>query len=95
MKPKRLSVRFSMDHAVDRKAWEYLRGAEASKNKTVIAAINGYFERDKDIADIIRQTIRESLKEISILAANETTIREQGISEDESSLLDSLDDFLG
>ena len=90
-----MSVRFNMGNAADRKAWEYLQGAEASKNKTVIAAINGYFERDKDIADIIRQTIRESLKDISIVAADETTIREQGISEDESSLLDSLDDFLG
>ena len=95
MKPKRLSVRFNMDHAADRKAWEYLQGAEASKNKTVIAAINGYFEQDKGIADIIRQTIRESLKNISIVTADESTIREQAISEDESSLLDSLDDFLG
>ena len=95
MKPKRLSVRFNMDNVADRKAWEYLQGSETSKNKAVIEAINAYFEQDKDITDIIRRTIRESLKEVSIVAANESTIREQGISEDESSLLDSLDDFLG
>lgn len=61
MTPKRLSVRFNMDNATDRRAWECLQGAEASKNKTVIAAINAYFERDSDIADIIRQSIRESM----------------------------------
>ena len=94
MKPKRLSVRFNMDSAADRRAWEYLQGAEASKNKTVIAAINAYFGQDRDIADIIRQTIRESLKDISFVAANDTLAQEQAISEDESSLLDTLDDFL-
>ncbi|MDD4450011.1 MAG: hypothetical protein PHS76_04845 [Sphaerochaeta sp.] len=94
MKPKRLSVRFNMDSAADRRAWEYLQGAEASKNKTVIAAINAYFGQDRDIADIIRQTIRESLKDISVVAANDTLAQEQAISEDESSLLDTLDDFL-
>jgi len=94
MKPKRLSVRFNMDSAADRRAWKYLQGAEASKNKTVIAAINAYFGQDRDIADIIRQTIRESLKDISVVAANDTLAQEQAISEDESSLLDTLDDFL-
>jgi len=94
MKPKRLSVRFNMDSAADRRAWEYLQGAEASKNKTVIAAINAFFGQDRDIADIIRQTIRESLKDISVVAANDTLAQEQAISEDESSLLDTLDDFL-
>lgn len=94
MKPKRLSVRFNMDNAADHRAWEYLQGAEASKNKTVIAAINAYFGQDRDIADIIRQTIRESLKDISVVAANDTLAQEQAISEDESSLLDTLDDFL-
>ena len=94
MKPKRLSVRFNMDSAADRRAWEYLQGAEASKNKTVIAAINAYFGQDRDIADIIRQTIRESLKDISVVAANDTLAQEQAISEDESSLLDTLDFFL-
>ena len=94
MKPKRLSVRFNMDSAADRRAWEYLQGAEASKNKTVIAAINAYFGQYRDIADIIRQTIRESLKDISVFAANDTLAQEQAISEDESSLLDTLDDFL-
>lgn len=94
MKPKRLSVRFNMDSAADRRAWEYLQGVEASKNKTVIAAINAYFGQDRDIADIIRQTIRESLKDISVVAANDTLAQEQAISEDESSLLDTLDDFL-
>ncbi|MGI5849151.1 MAG: hypothetical protein ACOX8Q_03645 [Christensenellales bacterium] len=95
MKPKRLSIRFNMDNAADRKAWEYLQGSDTSKNKTVIAAINDCFERDRDIADIIRQTIRESLKDISVVAATDTPAQDQAISEDESSLLDTLDDFLG
>lgn len=92
---KRLSVRFNLDNAAERRAWEYLQGAELSKNKAVIAAINTYFEQDKDIADIIRHTIREALKDIQFAAASAAPVREQAISEEESSLLDTLDDFLG
>ena len=90
---KRFSLRFNLDNEADRKAWEYLQTTPDSKNKVIISAINAYFETDGRMETIIRQTIRECLKDISIvqMAAEEPT---EEISEDENTLMDSLDMFL-
>ena len=89
---KRFSLRFNLDNEADRNAWEHLQSASDSKNKAIIASINAYFETDRNLAKVIRETIRECLKDISVVKATEEPIEE--ISEDENTLMDSLDMFL-
>ena len=90
---KRFSLRFNLDNEAERRAWEHLQSAPDSKNKAIISAINAYFEQDGNLEKVIRETIRECLKDISIvqMAAEEPT---KEISEDENTLMDSLDMFL-
>ena len=90
---KRFSLRFNLDNGADRKAWEHLQSALDSKNKAIISAINAYFETDGNLEKMIRETIRECLKDISVVtaAAEEPT---EEISEDENTLMDSLDMFM-
>ena len=89
---KRFSLRFNLDNEVERKAWEHLRSAPDSKNKAIIASINAYFETDGTIEKVIRETIRECLKDISVVKVAEEPTEE--ISEDENTLMDSLDLFM-
>ena len=90
---KRFSLRFNLDNEADRRAWEYLQFAPDSKNKAIISAINAYFETDGNIEKVIRETIRECLKDISVVQAEveESTAE---ISEDENTLMDSLEMFM-
>ena len=90
---KRFSLRFNLDNEADRKAWEYLQSAPDSKNKAIISAINAHFETDGRIETIIRETIRESLKDISVVQAVTEEPTEE-ISEDENTLMDSLEMFM-
>ena len=89
---KRFSLRFNLDNESERKAWEHLQSAPDSKNKAIIASINAYFEADGNIEKVIRETIRECLKDMPIVKAVEEPIEE--ISEDENTLMDSLDLFM-
>ena len=90
---KRFSLRFNLDNEAERRAWEHLQSAPDSKNKAIISAINAYFEQDGNLEKVIRETIRECLKDISIvqMAAEEPT---EEISEDENTLMDSLEMFM-
>lgn len=90
---KRFSLRFNLDNEADCKAWEHLQSVTDSKNKAIISAINAYFETDGNLEKVIRKTIRECLKNISVVktAVEEST---EEISEDENTLMDSLDMFL-
>ena len=89
---KRFSLRFNLDNEADSKAWEYLQSVPDSKNKAIISAINAYFETDGNLEKVIRETIRECLKDISVVQAAEEPTEE--ISEDENTLMDSLDMFM-
>ena len=90
---KRFSLRFNLDNEAERKAWEHLQSVLDSKNKTIISAINAYSETDGNIEKVIRETIRECLKDISVAQAVADKPTEE-ISEDENTLMDSLDMFL-
>ena len=90
---KRFSLRFNLDNEADRKAWEYLQTTSHSKNKAIISAINAYFETDGNLEKVIRETIIECLKDISVAQAVADKPTEE-ISEDENTLMDSLDMFL-
>lgn len=93
MKIKRFSLRFNLDNETDRKAWEHLQAVTDSKNKAIISAINTYFERDGNLTEVIRETIRNCLKDISVIQTAEVLPAEK-ISADEDALMDSLDLFL-
>ena len=90
---KRFSLRFNLDNEADRRAWEHLQSVPDSKNKAIISAINAYFETDSKLEKVIRETIRECLKDISVAQAVAEAPTEE-ISEDENTLMDSLDMFL-
>ena len=90
---KRFSLRFNLDNEAERRAWEHLQSAPDSKNKAIISAINAYFETDGRMETIIRETIRECLKDISVVQAA-TEEPTEGISEDENTLMDSLEMFM-
>ena len=90
---KRFSLRFNLDNEADRRAWEHLQTAPDSKNKAIISAINAYCETDGRMETIIRQTIRECLKDISVVQAVTEEPTEE-ISEDENTLMDSLEMFM-
>lgn len=93
MKIKRFSLRLNLDNETDRKAWEHLQAVTDSKNKAIISAINTYFERDGNLTEVIRETIRDCLKDISVIQTAEVLPAEK-ISADEDALMDSLDLFL-
>ncbi len=92
MSIRRISVRFNLDKETDRKAWEKLDGLSSiSKNKAIIEAIN---ETDASIIETIKQTIADCLKNIAVSIPAEKEGKTE-ITEDENTLLASLDDFLG
>lgn len=78
-----MKFRFNLDNDLNRKAWEHLQ-TQGSKNKAIIYALNS---QNSDIAEIIKQTIKECLKDISFISEN-------NLSNDENLLFDSLDDFI-
>ena len=90
---KRFSLRFNLDNEAERKAWEHLQSVTDSKNKAIISAINAYFETDGNLEKVIRETNTECLKDISVAQALADKPTEE-ISEDENTLMDSLDMFL-
>lgn len=93
MKIKRLSLRFNLENETDRKAWEHLQTVTDSKNKAIISAINAYFEQGSNLTEVIRETIRDCLKDISVIQTAEG-LPDEKISADENALMDSLDLFL-
>jgi len=93
MRIKRLSLRFNLDNETDRKAWEHLLTVTDSKNKAIIMAINAYFEQGGNLTEVIRETIRDCLKDMSVIQTAEVLPAEK-ISADEDELMDSLDLFL-
>ena len=94
MSIKRMSLRFNLNNEADRKAWEHLKNATDSKNKSVITAINQFYEPYTEITEVIRTTIRECLQNLSGIQM-ESAQPTDALSEEENELMDSLDMFLG
>lgn len=94
MSIKRMSLRFNLAREDDRKAWEHLQSLSASRNKAVIEAINRLEGTDEALAGVVETTIRNCFKEISVVQIREED-QPRTLSEEENSLLDSLEDFFG
>ena len=73
MSVKNVKIRFNMSKENDRKAYDYLQGAELSYSKAVISAICGYLELSESKAaedtflERIITTIREETAKINPL----------------------------
>lgn len=90
-----MSLRFNLDKEDERRAWEYLQSLDASRNKAVISAINASLEPvNSAIIKAVKEAVQECLRNISFVRAEKSNETPE-ISEDESALLDSLDDLLG
>ena len=108
MSIKNVKIRFNLDKENDRKAYDYLQGAEKSYSKAVISAICAFLELSERTAtedaflDRVIATIREETAKINPLggllqfvqtpSAQIPAEKETG-TENEAAVLDFLDNF--
>ena len=108
MSIKNVKIRFNLDKENDRKAYDYLQGAEKSYSKAVISAICAFLELSERTAtedaflDRVISTIREETAKINPLggllqlvqtpSTHEPAERENS-AETEEAVLDFLDNF--
>lgn len=95
MDTKRISLRFNLDNESDRIAWEYLETKSESKNRAIIEALRCAAENEKPIAEIIRETICDCLKDVTLAPEPSKNEPDMVASDDESLLLEAMDSFLG
>lgn len=108
MSIKNVKVRFNLSKENDRKAYEYLQGAEVSYSKAVISAICGYMELSERTAteeaflEKVISTIREETAKTNPLSGLLQLVQqpvaqtpsEKGKNDDsEEAVLDFLDSF--
>lgn len=88
MNSKRISLRFNLDSPEDLAAWDYLHTLKAdSINKEIIAIINAA-RQNRDLRDLLRQTISVVLQGMSL-----QPVEKQEITESDIAALDFLDSF--
>ena len=105
---KNVKIRFNLNNEKDRKAYEYLQGAEKSYSKAVISAICGFMELSKRTAaedaflERVISTIREETAKINPLGgllqfvqtpSAQTPAEKENNVENEEAVLDFLDSF--
>ncbi len=108
MSIKNVKVRFNLSKENDRKAYEYLQGAEVSYSKAVISAICGYVEmseiKESENAFLERviTTIKEETAKINPLGGLLQLVQQpvaqipaekENNAETEEAMLDFLDSF--
>lgn len=108
MSIKNVKVRFNLSKENDRKAYEYLQGAEVSYSKAVISAICGYMELSERTAteeaflERVISTIREETAKTNPLSGllqlvqqpvAQTPAEKESKAESEEAMLDFLDSF--
>ena len=106
MSIKNLKIRFNLDKENDRKAYEYLQGADHSYSKAVISAICEYLELSERTAtedaflERVIATIKEELAKTNpfgLLQLVQTppavTPAEKENTETEEAVMDFLDNF--
>ena len=106
MSIKNVKVRFNLSKENDRKAYEYLQGAEVSYSKAVISAICGYMELSERTAteeaflERVISTIREAktnplsgLLQLVQQPVAQTPSEKEKNDDSEEAVLDFLDSF--
>ena len=107
MSIKNVKIRFNLDKENDRKAYDYLQGAEKSYSKAVISAICEYLELSERTAtedaflERVIATIKEELAKTNPFGllqlvqtpSAQTTTEKENNTETEETVLDFLDSF--
>ena len=108
MSIKNVKVRFNLSKENDRKAYEYLQGAEVSYSKAVISVICAFLELSERMAsedaflERVISTIREETAKINPLGgllqfvqtpSAQTPAEKENDAETEEAVLDFLDSF--
>ena len=108
MSIKNVKIRFNLDKENDRRAYEYLQGAEKSYSKAVISAICGFMELSERTAaedaflERVISTIREEVGKSNPLSgllqfvqtpSAQTPAEKENNAETEEAVLDFLDSF--
>ena len=108
MSIKNMKIRFNLNKENDRKAYEYLQGAEKSYSKAVISAICGFMESTERTAsednflERVISTIREEVAKSNPLGGllqfvhtppAQTPAEKENNAETEETVLDFLDSF--
>ena len=106
MSIKNVKIRFNLDKKNDRKAYEYLQGADHSYSKAVISAICEYLELSERTAtedaflERVITTIKEELAKTNpfgllqlVQTPSAQTTTEKENTETEEAVMDFLDNF--
>ncbi|MBO5040458.1 MAG: hypothetical protein J6D09_05120 [Clostridia bacterium] len=108
MSIKNIKIRFNLDKENDRRAYEYLQGADKSYSKAVISAICGFMELSERTAsednflERVISTIREEIGKSNPLGhllqfvqtpSAQTPAEKVNNAETEEAVLDFLDSF--
>lgn len=108
MSIKNVKIRFNLDKENDRRAYDYLQGAEKSYSKAVISAICAFFDLSERTAtedaflDRVISTIREETAKINPLGgllqlvqipSAQIPAEQENKAETEEAVLDFLDSF--
>ena len=108
MSIKNVKIRLNLDKENDRKAYDYLQGAEKSYSKAVISAICAFLELSERTAtedaflDRVIATIREETGKINPLggllqfvqtSSAQVPAEQENSAENEAAVLDFLDNF--
>ena len=108
MSIKNVKIRFNLDKENDRRAYDYLQGAEKSYSKAVISAICAFLELSERTAtedaflDRVISTIREETAKINPLGgllqlvqtpSEQVPTEKETSTETEETVLDFLDNF--
>ena len=108
MSVRNVKIRFNLDKENDRRAYDYLQGAEKSYSKAVISAICGFMELSERTAaedaflEQVISTIREEVGKSNPLGGllqfvqtppAQTPAEKENNAETEETVLDFLDSF--
>ena len=108
MSIKNVKIRFNLDKENDRKAYDYLQGAEQSYSKAVISAICAFLELSERMStedaflDRVIATIRDETSKINPLGgllqlvqtpSAQTPAEKENNAKTEEAVLDFLDNF--
>ena len=108
MSVKNVKIRFNLDKENDRRAYDYLQGADKSYSKAVISAICGFMELSERTAsednflERVISTIREEVAKSNPLGgllqfvqtpSAQTPTEKENHAETEEAVLDFLDSF--
>ena len=108
MSVKNVKIRFNLDKENDRRAYDYLQGAEKSYSKAVISAICGFMELSERMTtedaflERVISTIREEVGKSNPLGgllqfvqtpSAQTPAEKENNAEIEEAVLDFLDSF--